>query len=421
LPGNKEKKMSGGINSGDTGFVLISAALVLLMTPGLAFFYGGMVRRKNILSILMQCFVLICVLSIQWALLGYTLAFGPNFHGIIGGLAWLGLEGVGPTPNAVYAANIPHQVFMIFQCMFAVITPALIVGAFAERIKFTSFVVFMLLWATLVYDPVCHWMWGDGGWLKELGALDFAGGTVVHANAGIAALVMAIMIGRREECRTEAFAPHNMPFVVLGTGLLWFGWFGFNAGSALAANGLAGSAFVATNSAAAVAAVTWIVIEWRQQGAATLLGAVTGAVAGLATVTPACGFVSPLAAMAIGFTASIVCYYAVVTVKSRLGFDDALDVFGVHGVGGILGMLLTGIFASKTINAAGADGLLHGNPRLLLIQLLAVGVTIVFAGVMTVILYKAVDGLLGMRVSRKDEIVGLDISQHKEAGYTVVE
>jgi ammonium transporter, Amt family len=410
-----------GINSGDTAFVMISAALVLLMTPGLAFFYGGMVRRKNILSVLMQCFILMCVLSVQWVLWGYSLAFGPDLHGLVGSLAWAGLNGVGAEPLAVYAPSIPHQAFMIFQCMFAVITPALIVGAFAERIKFSSFIVFMLLWATLVYDPLAHWVWGDGGWLKNLGALDFAGGTVVHVNAGVAALIMCILIGKREEFRSEAFAPHNMPFVVLGTGLLWFGWFGFNAGSALAANGLAVNAFVTTNTAAAMAGLTWAALEWRQNGAPTLLGAATGAVAGLVAITPGCGYVSPLAAVIIGVLVSVICYLAVVTVKARLGYDDALDVFGVHGVGGMWGALATGLFASKAINAGGADGLFHGNPKQFLVQLLAVGVTIVFTGIMTFVLYKLVDVVLGMRVTAHEEIMGLDISQHKEAGYTVVE
>jgi ammonium transporter, Amt family len=413
--------MNPGINSGDTAFVLVSAALVLVMTPGLAFFYGGMVRRKNILSVLMQCFILMCVISVQWVLWGYSLAFGPDFHHVIGGLAWLGLTGVGGEPYAAYAPTIPHQVFMIYQCMFAVITPALIIGAFAERIRFSSFLVFMVLWATLVYDPMAHWVWGDGGWLKELGALDFAGGTVVHVNAGVAALVMALLIGKREHYNGEAYPPHNMPLVVLGTGLLWFGWFGFNAGSALAAGGLAGNAFVTTNTAAAMAGLTWALLEWRQSGAPTLLGAATGAVAGLVAITPACGFVSPLAAIAIGATVSLICYVAVVTVKARLGYDDALDVFGVHGIGGMWGALATGLFANQAVNGAGANGLFHGNPRQFLIQLLAVGVSIAFTGAMTFGLFKFVDALLGMRVTEREEIVGLDLSQHKEAGYTVVE
>ena len=409
------------INSGDTAFVLISAALVLLMTPGLAFFYGGMVRRKNILSILMQCFVLICVISLQWILYGYSLAFGPDVGGVLGSLKWIGLNGVGAAPNADYAATIPHQAFMIFQAMFAIITPALIIGAFAERIKFSSFFLFMILWATFVYDPIAHWVWGSGGWLRNLGVLDFAGGSVVHINAGIAALVMCMLIGKREGYRKQPFAPHNLPFTVLGVGLLWFGWFGFNAGSALSAGGLAVNAFVTTNTAAAAAGLMWALIEWRQNGSPTMLGAATGAVAGLATITPAFGYVSPLSAILIGMMASVICFYAVALIKPRLGYDDSLDVFGVHGVGGILGMLATGIFAEKAINAAGNDGLLFGNAHQFLSQLFGVLVTITVSAIGTFVLYKIVDALLGMRVTEGDEILGLDITQHKEAGYTVLE
>jgi Amt family ammonium transporter len=360
-------------------------------------------------------------LSIQWVLFGYSLAFGPDLGGIIGNLDWIGLRGVGAEPNATYAATIPHQAFMIFQCMFAVITPALIIGAFAERIKFSSFFIFMMLWATFVYDPIAHWVWGAGGWLKNLGALDFAGGTVVHINAGVAALVMCLLIGKRESYRKQPFAPHNLPFAVLGTGLLWFGWFGFNAGSALAANGLAANAFVTTNTAAAAAGLMWAFIDWKKNGSPTMLGVATGAIAGLATITPACGYVSPLSAILIGMTASVICFYTVVLMKPRLGYDDSLDVFGVHGVGGILGTLAAGLFAQRTINAAGNDGLFFGNAHQFLIQLLGVFATIAFTAIGTFVLYKIVDALLGMRVTEGDEIIGLDITQHKEAGYTVLE
>jgi Amt family ammonium transporter len=408
------------VNSGDTAYVLISSALVLLMTPGLAFFYGGMVRRKNFLSVLMQCFILLCVLTLQWVIIGYSLAFAPDAgYGLIGGLDFIGLAGVGGEPNPIYAATIPHTAFMVFQAMFAVITPALIVGAFAERIKFGSFLVFMLLWSTLIYDPVCHWVWGSGGWLKGLGALDFAGGTVVHINAGIAALVMALMIGRREGYQDRPFAPNNLPLTLLGTALLWFGWFGFNSGSALAANGAAANAFVVTNIAAAAAGAMWALIEWRHNGAPTLLGAATGAVGGLVAITPACGFVGPLAAIVIGGVVSVIGYVAVAVVKPRLKYDDALDVFGIHGMGGIWGALATGLFASAAVG--GADGLFSGNPRQFGIQALSVLVTVVYSLAGTVLLYRVVDWAWGMRVDQQSELMGLDISQHKEIGYTVLE
>ncbi|MCX5712411.1 MAG: ammonium transporter, partial [Candidatus Omnitrophica bacterium] len=344
------------INTGDTAWVLISSALVLLMTPGLAFFYGGMVRRKNMLSVLMQCFIIMCVLSIQWVLYGYSLSFAPA-KAFWGGFAWLGLNGVGLNPYPDYAATIPHQAFMIFQAMFAIITPALIIGAFAERMKFSAFLLFTILWATFVYDPLCHWVWGMGGWLRNMGALDFAGGTVVHINAGIAALVTAIVIGRRKNILHEAPAPHNLPFVVLGTGLLWFGWFGFNAGSALAANGLAVNAFVVTNTAAAAAGLSWAVIEWFKNGKPTMFGVASGAVAGLVAITPAAGYVSVVPAIIIGLLVSVFCFIAVTVIKPKFGYDDSLDAFGVHCVGGIWGALATGLFASKAVNAAGANGL----------------------------------------------------------------
>ena len=410
------------MNSGDTAWVLTSTALVLLMTmPGLAFFYGGLVRRKNVLSILMQCFIILCVISLQWVLYGYSLAFGPDFHGIIGNLDWAGLRGVGSLPNADYAATIPHSVFMIFQAMFAVITPALIIGAYAERVKFPAFLVFTLLWATFVYDPLAHWVWGTGGWLKNMGAMDFAGGIVVHVSSGISALVLAIMLGKRVGYNHRPIRPHNLPFTVLGAALLWFGWFGFNAGSALAADGLAANAFITTNTATAAAGLTWALIEWWHNGTPTILGVATGAVAGLVAITPACGFVNPMNAIFIGMIVALVCYIAVAVIKSKLGYDDSLDAFGVHGVGGTWGTLATGLFAEKAVNAGGANGLFFGNLHQFLVQGLLVLVAVPFAIVMTWIIFKVVDGLIGMRVEEKNEIVGLDLTQQSEAAYTVIE
>ncbi len=408
------------INSGDTAWVLISAALVLLMTPGLAFFYGGMVRRKNVLSVLMQCFVIMCVLSLQWVLIGYSLSFGPG-KGFWGGWQWMGLNGVGLDPYADYAGTIPHQAFMIFQAMFAIITPALIIGAFAERMKFSAFLIFTLFWATFVYDPLCHWVWGMGGWLRNMGALDFAGGTVVHINAGIAALVTAIVLGKRKNLEKNIPTPHNLPFVVLGTALLWFGWFGFNAGSALAANGLAVNAFVVTNTAAAAAGLSWAFIEWMRNGKPTIFGVCSGAVAGLVAITPAAGFVSVIPAIIIGFLVSVFCFIAVTVIKPLFGYDDSLDAFGVHCVGGVWGALATGLFASKLVNPAGANGVFFGNPKQFLIQLLTVGVTVVYTGVVTVIIYKLVDLFIGVRVDEKSEAIGLDLTQHRERAYTILE
>jgi len=408
------------INSGDTAFVLISSALVMLMTPALAFFYGGIVRRKNILGILMQCMAILCLVSIQWVLIGYTLSFCPG-NPVLGGLRWFGLAGVGLEPYADYAGTIPHQAFMIFQAMFAIITPALIIGAFAERMKFSGFMIFILFWATLVYNPIAHWVWGIGGWLRNLGALDFAGGTVVHVNAGIAALVTALLIGKRRGVDKKPASPHNLPFVVLGAGLLWFGWFGFNAGSALAANGLAVNAFVVTNTAAAAAGLSWAILEWMFNGKPTIFGAVTGAVAGLVAITPAAGFVSVIPAIIIGLLVSVFCYIAVAYVKPKLDYDDSLDAFGVHGIGGIWGALATGLFASKAVNPAGSDGLFFGNPHQLFVQAVAVSVTIVYSAIVTFIIYKVVDSAVGMRVSEKEEAVGLDLSQHREGAYTMLE
>jgi Amt family ammonium transporter len=407
------------VNPIDTVFVLFSAVLVMLMTPGLAFFYGGMVRRKNILSVLMQCMVVLCLISLQWIFFGYSLAFAPG-NGFWGGWAWLGLRGVGFEPFADYSATIPHQVFMFFQMMFAVITPALIIGAFAERMKFSAFLIFALLWATFVYDPLCHWVWGSGGWLKQMGILDFAGGIVVHTSAGIAALATTLIIGRRKGINHTP-SPHNLPFVVLGTGLLWFGWFGFNAGSALAVNSVAVNAFIVTNTAAAAAGLSWALLEWVRNGRPTVFGTVTGAIAGLATVTPASGFVSVGSAVIIGICASIVCFIGVAVIKPRFGYDDSLDAFGVHGIGGILGTLATGLFASKLINPAGADGLFFGNPKQFLIQLAGVSITVVYTFSVTFAIYKLVDIFFGIRVKEKEEVMGLDLTQHRESAYTILE
>ncbi len=405
------------IDSGDTAWVLASAALVMLMTPALGFFYGGLVRRKNVLATIMHSFFILALISVQWALWGYTLAFGPDKGGIIGGLDWLGLKGVGAEPNPDYAATIPHSAFMIFQCMFAVITPALITGAFAERKRFKAFVIFSLAWATLVYAPIAHWVWGVGGWLRDFGALDFAGGTVVHISSGVTALVAAIVLGRRVGFGQESMEPHNLTYTVLGAGLLWFGWFGFNAGSALGANGLAANAFVVTNIAAAMGALTWMTVSWIRHGHPSVLGAAAGAVAGLVAITPAAGFVSPSSAIVIGFGAGVFCFFAVDALKGIFKIDDALDVFAVHGVGGIWGSLATGLFAEKAVNAAGADGLFVGGAGLLGKQIVAVAVVVVFAAAVSWLILKAIDLTIGLRVPEQEEVLGLDTTQHGELAY----
>ncbi len=404
------------IQPGDTAFILISAALVLLMTPGLALFYGGMVRRKNVLGTIMQSFIMIALISLEWVYLGYSMSFGPDVAGIIGDLSWLGLKGVGTAPNPDYAATIPQLVFMIYQCMFAVITPALITGAFAERMRFAPFVLFSLLWAILVYNPVCHWIWGAGGWLKAKGVLDFAGGLVVHLTSGVAALAAALVVGKRRGWGREAFVPHNLPMTLLGTGLLWFGWFGFNGGSALAADGIAATAFVSTHLAGMSAMAMWVLVEWFHRGKPTTLGAASGAIAGLATVTPAAGFVGPNAAVVIGFIAGFCCYMGVLA-KERLGYDDSLDVVGIHGLGGVIGTLCLGIFASKTVNPGGANGLLAGNPAFLGTQLFAVLVVAAYAFVVSFVLLKVIDAAIGLRVATEAEIEGLDRSEHSETAY----
>jgi len=408
------------IDTGDTTWVFLSAALVMLMTPGLAFFYGGLVRRKNMLSVLMQCLMILCIISLQWALFGYSLSFGPDKGSIIGGLEWIGLRGVGAGANADYASTIPHQVFMMFQMMFAVITPALIIGAFAERMKFSAFCVFSLLWATIVYDPVAHWVWGVGGFLRESGALDFAGGTVVHINAGMTALAAALVLGKRQGYPDDISPPHNLPLAVLGASLLWFGWFGFNAGSALSAGGLSISAFTVTHLAAAAAGVTWAILDWIKHKKPTTLGMITGIVAGLVAITPASGFVTPMAAIWIGIGAGIIPWYVVTYIKAKFNYDDSLDAFGVHGIGGIWGAIATGIWASKAVNPGGADGLLYGNPIQVWIQTKAVIITIVYSFVVGLVLLKLVDLVMKLRVSEHEERVGLDLTQHREGAYTII-
>jgi Amt family ammonium transporter len=404
------------VDTGDTAWMLTSAALVLFMTiPGLFLFYGGLVRSKNVLGMLMQNFIMVGIVTVQWIVIGYSLSFasGTSF---LGGLQWLGLNGVGATPNPDYAATIPHQTFMFYQLMFAIITPALMTGAFAERMKFTTFLTFSLLWSTLIYDPLAHWVWGVGGFLRNMGALDFAGGTVVHISAGVSALVAVLIMGKRVGFGKVSMAPHNLPFAVVGAAMLWVGWFGFNAGSALGANGLASSAFMATHTAASVAALGWMIAEWIKTGKPTMLGAASGAVAGLVAITPASGFVTPLAAIVIGFAAGVVCYSACL-LKPKFGYDDSLDVVGVHGVGGVLGAIMTGIFASKAINPAGNDGLLYGNASLLTTQLIAVGITVAFAAVGSGVILLVLKAVMGLRVTEQEEREGLDLSQHSESAY----
>jgi Amt family ammonium transporter len=407
-----------GIDTGDTAFVLVGAALVMLMTPALGLFYGGMVRRRNVLGTIMQSIWILGFISVLWAVIGYSLAFGPDHRGIIGGLDWAFLRNVGLQPNPDYARTVPHQAFMIFQMMFAVITPALITGAFAERMRFHGVVVFVALWSLLVYCPIAHWVWGAGGWIKELGGLDFAGGAVVHISSGAAALAAALVVGKRRGLGTEVMSPHNLPTTVLGAGLLWFGWFGFNAASALGSGPLATSAFLATHLSAAAATLSWLAAEWIHRGKPTTLGAASGCIAGLATITPASGYVGPMAAILIGLVAGLACYGAVL-VKWRIGYDDSLDVVGIHGVGGTLGILAVGLFASTAINSSGADGLLLlGGARLLGIQAAVVAVVIAYSFLLSLILLKVVDWVVGLRVTANDEETGLDLSQHSEAGYS---
>ena len=404
------------MDTGDTAWVLASTALVMLMTPALGFFYGGLVQRKNVLATIMHSFFILALISVQWVLWGYSLAFAPG-GSFIGGLDWIGLRGVGQAPNADYAATIPALSFMAFQMMFAVITPALITGAFAERKRFKAMVVFSLLWATFVYAPVAHWVWGVGGWLRTYGALDFAGGTVVHITAGIAALVAATMLGKRIGFGSRSLEPHNLTYTVLGAGLLWFGWFGFNGGSALGANGLAASALVVTNTAAAMGGLAWMTASWLRHGHPSVLGLAAGAVAGLVAITPAAGYVDTPSAILIGLGAGVLCFFAVDILKRTIGVDDALDVFAVHGVGGIWGALATGLFASTAVNPAGYDGLFRGNPEQLLKQAVAVGVVIVFTAVVTWVILKVIDVTIGLRVPEQEEVLGLDTTTHGEVAY----
>ncbi len=406
------------IDSGDTTWILVSTALVLVMTPALAFFYGGMVRKKNILSTLNLSFIMICLISLQWVIYGYSLAFGPDIGGLVGSLEFLGFNGVGAEPAAI-APTIPHMLFAAFQMMFAIITPALITGAFVERVRFKTFLVFSLLWATLIYDPVAHWVWGPGGILGAdgLGALDFAGGTVVHITAGFSALAFALAIGPRKGFGNVSFGPNNIPFTVLGAGLLWMGWFGFNGGSALAADGLAANALVTTNTAAAAAGFMWMLVSWLDNKP-SVLGIVTGAVVGLVAVTPGAGFVTPLGALVIGAVAAPISYYAIKFIKGRNLVDESLDVFACHGLGGFWGALATGLFATTAVNAGGANGLFYGNPGQFFTQLGASLVVIVFSFVVTYVVAKLLDAVMGIRVSKNAEVAGLDISEHAERAYS---
>lgn len=423
------------IDSGDTAWMIVASALVMLMTmPGLALFYGGLVRGKNMLNILMQCFILMAVITLQWVMFGYSFAFSSNsidaLKPFIGGFDWAFLRGIGindlspyyishsqPTADGGTTGTIPHLVFVLFQCKFAVITPALIIGAFAERIKFKGFLVFSILWAIIVYNPIAHWVWSADGWLYKLGALDFAGGTVVHVNAGIAAIVTAVMLGKRKDYRNTAMPAHNIPFVVIGAALLWFGWFGFNAGSGLAADGLAANAFLVTHTAAATAAATWGILEWVLHGKPSTIGICTGAVAGLVAITPAAGFVDTFGSIMIGLGVSVICYIMVGKVKPYFGYDDSLDAFGVHGIGGIWGAIATGLFATPMIQGA-YSGLFYGDAAQLGKQLLATGATILYSGILTIVIFKLVDKFVGLRATPKEESVGLDFTQHGEIAYT---
>ncbi len=403
------------IDKADTAWVLVSAALVMIMIPGVGLFYGGMVRKKNALSTIILSFAILALISVQWVLFGYSLAFGHDVAGVIGNLDWVGLNGVGQTPNADYAATIPALAFMIFQAMFAIIAVALITGAFVERIKFSAFLVFSMLWATFVYDPIAHWVWGAGGWLHNLGVLDFAGGVVVHISAGISALAVALVIGARKGFGKHQMEPHSIPVTILGAALLWFGWFGFNAGSAVTSNGIAASAFVVTNTAGGAGAMTWILLTWYYKKPSAL-GMVTGAVVGLAAITPASGFVTPMAAIVIGAVAATISYYAML-FRMRRSIDESLDVWACHGVGGIWGVIAAGIFATTLVNPAGS-GLMDGNAGQVLTQIIAVGAASVYAFVVTFILAKVIDSTMGLRVMDEEENVGLDISQHAERAYS---
>ncbi|MBE3641107.1 ammonium transporter [Bacillus anthracis] len=407
------------MNMGDTVFMFVATVMVMLMTPGLALFYGGMVRSKNVLSTTMHSYSAMAIVSIQWIVIGYSLSFGPDWHGLIGTLDWFGLKGVTYAPNPDYSSTIPHNLFMMFQLMFAILTPALISGAFAERMRFSAFLIFILLWTTIVYNPVAHWVWGVGGWLRKLGALDFAGGNVVHITSGVAGLVLAIFLGKRKNI--NGTSPHHLPFTMLGAGLLWFGWFGFNVGSALSLNDVALTAFINTNIAAAASALTWMLSEWFFQSKPTAMGAACGAVSGLVAITPACGFVTPFSALLIGAIGGVLCFGAVFFLKTKFGYDDTLDAFGCHGIGGTWGGIATGLFATTTVNSDGANGLFYGNAALLFKQLVAIGATYAFTIIMTYAIIKAINFFLPVRVDEHEEHMGLDISMHGEKAYEYTE
>ncbi|MCW9130708.1 ammonium transporter [Bacillus paramycoides] len=407
------------MNTEDTVFIFVSTVMVMLMTPGLALFYGGMVRSKNVLSTTMHSYSAMAIVSIQWVVIGYSLSFGPDWHGLIGTLDWFGLNGVTYAPNPDYSSTIPHNLFMMFQLMFAILTPALISGAFAERMRFSAFLIFILLWTTIVYNPVAHWVWGVGGWLKELGALDFAGGNVVHITSGVAGLVLAIFLGKRKNI--SGTSPHHLPFTMLGAGLLWFGWFGFNVGSALSLNDVALTAFINTNIAAAASALTWMLSEWFFQSKPTAMGAACGVISGLVAITPACGFVTPFSALLIGAIGGILCFSAVFFLKNKFGYDDTLDAFGCHGIGGTWGGIATGLFATTSVNSDGANGLFYGNAALLFKQLIAIGATYAFTIIMTYAIIKAINFFLPVRVDEHEEQMGLDISMHGEKAYEYTE
>jgi Amt family ammonium transporter len=404
------------MDKADTAFILAAAGLVLLMTPGLALFYGGMVRSKNVLGTIMQSLFMIALISLEWVYIGYSMSFGPDIGGFIGSLEWFALNGVTNAPSPDYASTIPQTVFMIYQCMFAVITPALITGAFAERVRFGPFIIFSVLWSIFVYNPVCHWIWGSGGWLGAMGVMDFAGGLVVHLTCGVAALAGVMVIGPRRGYGRTSFMPHNLPMTVLGTGLLWFGWFGFNGGSALAADEVAATAFVATHLAGMAGMAMWVVMEKINQGQATTLGAASGAISGLATITPTAGFVGPNAAILIGLIAGVVCYLAV-NAKAKFKLDDSLDVVGIHGVGGLVGTLCLGVFASKAVNPGGVDGLLNGNAAQLFIQIKGILIVGIYTFTVSWVLFKILHSTMGMRLAEEAEIQGLDSTEHSETAY----
>lgn len=416
-PSIAQEQPAAEIDSGDTAWLLMSTALVLMMTaPGLALFYGGLVSHRNVLSTLMHSFFCMCLIGVQWVVIGYSLAFGADIGGVVGNLNHLFFFGVGPEASG----SIPTLVFAMFQGAFAIITVALITGTFAERINFTAFFLFSLLWSTIVYDPLAHWVWGEGGWLLNLGALDFAGGTVVHISSGVSALVACIVIGKRAGYPKMGLPPHNLPFTVIGAALLWFGWFGFNAGSSLAADGIAAIAFATTNTAASTAGLTWAMLEWILRGKPTVLGAATGAVAGLVAITPGAGFVGVPSALAIGFGAAVICYSGLYKIKGKFGYDDSLDVFGVHGLGGTWGALATGLFCSTSVNPNGADGLFFGNPSQLLIQLIGIAAGYAIAIVGTLVCLGIVRSVTSLRVSREEEIAGLDYALHGEVAYNLL-